>query len=71
MASAQSQTTLTPHNQAAYCTRVYPTEAELDQKIQKAALAQAAWKKVSLKERIAIGYKFIVCPVIYVLGARN
>ncbi|KAH7886643.1 Aldehyde/histidinol dehydrogenase [Phlebopus sp. FC_14] len=59
MASAQSQTTISPHNQAALCTRVYPNEAELDVKIRNAAHAQQAWKKVELKRRIAIGHEFI------------
>ncbi|KAG6333991.1 hypothetical protein ID866_5096 [Astraeus odoratus] len=59
MASTQTQTTISPHNQAPLCTRVYPSEAELDEKLGNAARAQEAWKKVDLKERIAIGRKFM------------
>jgi len=60
MANTLSQTTLSPHNQTPLCTRIYPTEAELDEKLQNAARAQEAWKQIDLKERIAVGYKFMV-----------
>lgn len=60
MVNALSQTTISPHNQTPLCTRVYPTEAELDEKLQNAARAQEAWKQIDLKERIAVGYKFMV-----------
>ncbi|KIJ67250.1 hypothetical protein HYDPIDRAFT_107992 [Hydnomerulius pinastri MD-312] len=61
MASAQSQTTISPHSQKPYdiTTRIYPSEANLDQIIQNAALAQAAWKKKTVKERIDVGNKFV------------
>ncbi|KAL4072004.1 Aldehyde/histidinol dehydrogenase [Scleroderma citrinum] len=59
MTNAQSQTTISPHNQAPLCTRIYPDEAELSEKLQNAARAQEAWKKIDLKERIAIGYRFM------------
>ncbi|KIM64493.1 hypothetical protein SCLCIDRAFT_1213318 [Scleroderma citrinum Foug A] len=59
MVNALSQTTISPHNQTPLCTRVYPTEAELDEKLQNAARAQEAWKQIDLKERIAVGYKFM------------
>jgi len=55
-----SQTTISPHNQKPYITRQYPSTADLDSSIEKAAVAQKAWAKVSLKERLAIGQKFIV-----------
>ncbi|KAF9242795.1 Aldehyde/histidinol dehydrogenase [Melanogaster broomeanus] len=59
MASAHTQTTITPHNQEPFVTRIYPNESELDVKIQNAALAQTEWKKRSLKQRIEIGHKFV------------
>jgi hypothetical protein len=56
-----SQTTITPHNQQPLVTRTYPSEEELDGVITRAALAQKAWARVPLKDRIAIGTKFLVC----------
>lgn len=64
MANIQTQTTIIPHSQQSYVTRTYPTESELDTKLQDAALAQAAWRKRTLKERIEIGHKFVVCMKI-------
>lgn len=60
MANVEIQTTISPHNQAPFCTRTYANETELDKKLLNAAQAQEAWKRVALKERIAIGYKFMV-----------
>ncbi|VDB99752.1 unnamed protein product [Peniophora sp. CBMAI 1063] len=57
--SETEQTTISPHNQQAYVTRQYPSSAELDAQLDKAAAAQKAWARVPLKERIAIGHKFI------------
>ena len=57
--SETEQTTISPHNQQAYVTRQYPSTTEIDAQIDKAAAAQKAWARVPLKERIAIGYKFI------------
>ncbi|KAI6144321.1 Aldehyde/histidinol dehydrogenase [Pisolithus tinctorius] len=59
MANPKSQTTISPHSQAPLCTRVYPDESELDEKLQKAARAQKEWKKIDIKDRIAIGHKFM------------
>ncbi|GLB39323.1 putative aldehyde dehydrogenase family protein [Lyophyllum shimeji] len=53
------QTTITPHNQHPYVSREYPPVSELDAAIQNAVEAQKAWAAVPLKERIAIGRKFI------------
>ncbi|KAJ8073530.1 hypothetical protein PM082_011806 [Marasmius tenuissimus] len=53
------QTTITPHNQEPYVSRTYPTEAELDGYLKKAQVAQASWSKVPLKDRVAIGRKFM------------
>lgn len=61
MANVQTQTTVIPHNQEPYVIRTYPNESELDVKIQNAALAQVAWRKRTLKERIETGHKFVVC----------
>ena len=55
-----SQTTITPHNQQPLVTRTYPSEEELDGVIARATLAQKAWARVPLKDRIAIGTKFLV-----------
>ncbi|KAG7446805.1 succinate semialdehyde dehydrogenase [Guyanagaster necrorhizus] len=52
------QTTIIPHSQQPLVTRTYPLEQELDGFIIAASMAQKAWCKVPLKERIAIGYKF-------------
>ncbi|KAF8550721.1 succinate semialdehyde dehydrogenase [Imleria badia] len=59
MANVQTQTTIIPHSQAPYVTRTYPNESELDIKLQYAAVAQAAWRKRPLTERIEIGHKFV------------
>jgi len=61
MANVQTQTTITPHNQEPYVIRTYPNESELDLKLQNAAIAQAAWRRRTLKERIEIGHEFVVC----------
>ncbi|KAK0211472.1 succinate semialdehyde dehydrogenase [Armillaria fumosa] len=53
------QTTIIPHSQQPLVTRTYPSEQELDGFITIASKAQKTWNKVPLKERIAIGYKFI------------
>ncbi|KAG2003391.1 aldehyde dehydrogenase [Coprinopsis cinerea AmutBmut pab1-1] len=53
------QTTITPHNQQPYVSRTYPSQQEIDEVIQKAAVAQKAWAKVPLKERVEIGNKFV------------
>ncbi|EIM92724.1 succinate semialdehyde dehydrogenase [Stereum hirsutum FP-91666 SS1] len=57
--STTSQTTISPHNQQGLVTKQYPSESELDGSIERAAKAQKAWSKVPLKERIAIGNKFM------------
>ncbi len=55
-----SQTTLIPHNQQPLVIRNYPSLAQLDKSIQNAAVAQEKWARVPLKQRIAIGRKFMV-----------
>ncbi|KZP10754.1 ALDH-like protein [Athelia psychrophila] len=59
MSQAQSQTTISPHNQQPLVTRTYPSEVALDDIIHKAAVAQKAWARVPLQERVAIGRKFM------------
>jgi acyl-CoA reductase-like NAD-dependent aldehyde dehydrogenase len=54
------QTTIVPHTQQPLVTRVYPSESELDDAIERSGKAQTAWNAVPLDERIAIGRKFIV-----------
>jgi hypothetical protein len=56
-----SQTTIIPHNQQPLVTRTYPSEAELGDVLARATLAQKAWARVPLKDRLAIGTKFLVC----------
>jgi len=57
---SQTQTTIIPHSQEPYVTRVYPTEAEIDKHIENAVIAQKNWSRVPLEERITIGRKFMV-----------
>ena len=64
MVQTTQQTTIIPHFQEPYVTRVYPSVADLDRLIQSAVIAQKAWNVVPLEERIAIGRKFIVCKVV-------
>jgi len=65
MSSAQttitdtSQTTITPHNQQSFVTRTYPSQLELDTNIRRSSLAQNAWARVPLKDRLAICTKFV------------
>ncbi|KAH8105450.1 succinate semialdehyde dehydrogenase [Cristinia sonorae] len=54
-----SQSTRTPHSQQIYVVRAYPSKEEVEQKINRAAAAQKSWSKVPLKDRIAIGRKFM------------
>ena len=62
---ASSQTTITPHNQQPFVTRTYPSQVELDGIIRRSSLAQKAWARVPLKDRVAIGTKFVVSyPVL-------
>lgn len=54
------QTTISPHNQQPLVSRSYPAQNELDVLITKAREAQKAWSNLPLKERVAIGYRFMV-----------
>lgn len=60
MSAPEIQTTISPHNQRPLVSRTYPSEAELDATIKRAAAAQRQWGRVPLQERIAIGRKFRV-----------
>ena len=55
-----SQSTITPHSQQIYVVRAYPSKEDVDQAIVRSSAAQKSWSKVPLKERIAIGRKFMV-----------
>jgi len=54
-----SQTTIIPHSQQPLVTRNYPSEAELDAIVKRAAVAQKAWARVPLKDRLAVATKFV------------
>ena len=54
------QTTISPHNQQPLVSKSYPAKNELDGFIIKAREAQKSWSNVPLKERVAIGYRFMV-----------
>jgi acyl-CoA reductase-like NAD-dependent aldehyde dehydrogenase len=58
--SDTEQTTISPHTQQPFVTRVYPSADALAASIDRAAAAQAAWRRVPLQERIAVGRRFIV-----------
>lgn len=53
------QTTISPHNQQPLVSKSYPAKNELDGFIIKAREAQKSWSNVPLKERVAIGYRFM------------
>ncbi|ETW87357.1 hypothetical protein HETIRDRAFT_437877 [Heterobasidion irregulare TC 32-1] len=59
MSSPTSQTTIIPHSQKPLVTRQYPSVTEVDSLIGRASEAQKAWSRVPLKERIAIGTRFM------------
>ncbi|KAI0257433.1 succinate semialdehyde dehydrogenase [Lactifluus subvellereus] len=54
-----SQTTITPHTQTPLVTRTYVSQSELDAIINRASVAQKVWARVPLKDRLAIGTKFL------------
>jgi acyl-CoA reductase-like NAD-dependent aldehyde dehydrogenase len=56
---SQTQTTIIPHTQAAYVTRIYPSPDELGAAIEASAKAQKEWAKVPLTERIGVGRRFM------------
>ncbi|KAF9060029.1 succinate semialdehyde dehydrogenase [Rhodocollybia butyracea] len=58
--STEIQTTISPHSQEPYTTRIYPSITELDATIAKVAAAQKQWAKVSLDQRIQIATKFVL-----------
>lgn len=55
-----TQTTISPHNQQPLVIKTYPSESELANVISQAEAGQKEWAKVPLRERIAIGRKFMV-----------
>lgn len=58
--SSEVQTTISPHNQQPLVSRTYPSQEQVNEAIVKSKKAQKEWAKVPLKERIAIGRRFIV-----------
>jgi acyl-CoA reductase-like NAD-dependent aldehyde dehydrogenase len=54
------QTTISPHDQSAVCTRPLVSEEQLDVVISDAVKAQKSWKRVSIDERIQIAEKWMV-----------
>jgi acyl-CoA reductase-like NAD-dependent aldehyde dehydrogenase len=57
--NSQQQVTITPHNQQPLVTRTYSSQSELDAIIERASVAQKAWVRVPLKNRLEIGTKFL------------
>ncbi|KIP02001.1 hypothetical protein PHLGIDRAFT_130969 [Phlebiopsis gigantea 11061_1 CR5-6] len=57
--SSQVQTTISPHTQQPLVSRTYPSQEQVNEAIVKSKKAQKEWAKVPLKERIAIGRRFI------------
>jgi len=60
MPSIPMQTTISPNDQSAVCTRPLVSAEQLDVVISDAVKAQKAWKKVSIDERIQIAEKWMV-----------
>jgi hypothetical protein len=60
MPSIPMQTTISPHDQSAVCTRPLVSEEQLDVVISDAVKAQKSWKRVSIDERIQIAEKWMV-----------
>ena len=58
--TVMAQTTISPHNQKPFVTRSYPSETDLDGIIERSTIAQKSWSRVPIRERIDIGWKFIV-----------
>jgi acyl-CoA reductase-like NAD-dependent aldehyde dehydrogenase len=52
-------TTISPVDGRVYVTRPYATSAELGQVLERAAAAQAQWRKVPLEERMAYCTRFV------------
>lgn len=48
------QTTITPHNQEAYCSRKIASEEQVSATISKSRDAHLSWKDTSIDERIGI-----------------
>jgi acyl-CoA reductase-like NAD-dependent aldehyde dehydrogenase len=56
---SRMQTTIIPHTQEPYVTRMYPSPDELDAAVEASVQAQKEWAKIPLPERIAIGRRFM------------
>ncbi|EKM75670.1 hypothetical protein AGABI1DRAFT_116267 [Agaricus bisporus var. burnettii JB137-S8] len=53
------QVTVTPHTQQPLVSRTYPVQEDLDAAILKAHTAQKSWSSISVKDRVAIGRRFM------------
>jgi hypothetical protein len=60
MPAIPMQTTISPNDQAAVCTRPLTNEEQLDVVIADAIKAQKSWKKVSIDDKIQIAEKWMV-----------
>jgi len=60
MPAIPMQTTISPNDQSAVCTRPLTNEEQLDVVIADAMKAQKSWKKVSIDEKIQIAEKWMV-----------
>jgi len=60
MPAIPMQTTISPNDQSAVCTRPLTNEEQLDFVIADAMKAQKSWKKVSIDEKIQIAEKWMV-----------
>ncbi|KAF7761486.1 hypothetical protein Agabi119p4_9478 [Agaricus bisporus var. burnettii] len=53
------QVTVTPHTQQPLVSRTYPVQEDLDAAVLKAHTAQKSWSSISVKDRVAIGRRFM------------
>lgn len=63
MSKLNIQTTISPFDQSAVCTRQLLSEEQLDVVISDAVKVQKAWKKTSLDERLQIAEKWVVSGI--------
>ncbi|XP_006463932.1 hypothetical protein AGABI2DRAFT_194578 [Agaricus bisporus var. bisporus H97] len=53
------QVTITPHTQQPLVSRTYPVREDLNATINKAHIAQKSWSRIPVKDRVAIGRRFM------------
>ncbi|KAI0307926.1 succinate semialdehyde dehydrogenase [Multifurca ochricompacta] len=59
MTPPTSQITISPHNQKPLVTRIYPSQSQLDDVVKRSSVAQSAWARIPLKDRLTIGTRFV------------